>query len=152
MDQVIGNKGRITILSLMLAGIVFSSVTLGFMMYVGDMQTQYSAQTTSYENNASKEAQDAVDRAGEISSNLKEGTEGTQLTGIDMVDTIIGSLFTTFKNLTTTMPKLFTGMITTVTSVIGLPSWVGGMITTIVITIAAFVIARMFLKSGRLGG
>ena len=148
MDQV----GSITILSVMLAAVVFSSVTLGMMVYVDDMQAQYGVQSSEYKNNATREAEETISKAGNMSSDLKKQMTGTTITGIDVVDSILGSLFGTFKNLTTTIPVLFTGMMTTATSMLGLPDWVGNMIQTIIVLVIVFLIARMFLKSGRLGG
>lgn len=146
MDEV----GKVTILSLLLTGLIFSGVFLGLYTFMGDMQNNYGGTTTQYETNASTEAKESIEQAGQISNDLKESMETQEFSGDNIIDLIFGGLFNAFRNLLTTVPIVFTGMVTTTTSTLGLPIWVQTMVSSAIIIAVVFVIARLVFKGGRL--
>lgn len=146
MDEV----GNVTILSLLLTGLIFSGVFLGLYTFMGDMQNNYGGTTTQYETNASTEAKESIEQAGQISNDLKESMETQEFSGDNIIDLIFGGLFNAFRNLLTTVPIVFTGMVTTTTSTLGLPIWVQTMVSSAIIIAVVFVIARLVFKGGRL--
>jgi len=144
------NKGNVTMLSLILTALVFSGVFLGLYMAMGDIQSNYGANTAKYETNASSESQEAINKAGEISDDMQQRMEDEEFSGDNIIDLIFGGLFDNFRRLLVTIPILFTGIITTTSSTLGLPWWVQSIVTTAVITAVVFVVARLVFKRGRL--
>lgn len=148
------NNGRITILSLILSGLALAGLIAGMMGYIGGAGNQpaYNSNIGNYQNDPAVEAQDAINQTGNISSQLEGSMKGTTITGINIIDQIFGGLFVSFRNLLTTVPDIFTGILTTSADIIGLPGWTVSIITTAITAVIVFIVARLVFKGGRLGG
>ena len=122
--------------------IIVSGVIVGLMAFASDIFDNYDV---SYDDltymNKTSEYEDSV-------SDVKDSIESADATGIAWIDlplTFVAGAYSALK-LLLNIPQILISIVMEASYIIGIPAWVTGMVSAIVVVIIVFVILRAILK------
>lgn len=145
------NKGRLTILSVIITMLVFGGIMLGFLNFYGSMSQKYDVKESSREiqGNVSEQANYVTEQAQDLANSTKTRVSGFR-TGFAPVDLTIVAVQGAFNVVLSFLeiPEIMFAMINAGATALGLPGWTVGIIDAIITITIAYLVLKIIL--GRL--
>ena len=125
--------------NLLIAIILFSAVLLGVGGFYANLSTNYGTSTTDIRSLS------ALNQTQEQINQIKGSIDRSEPNILSLVDILATGVFSTLK-LMLAIPNIFSGIITDVAGILGLPGWVFGVFMALVTIYVVYAIIKAITK------
>lgn len=128
----------------LITAIVFSSIAIGSLMFIGGVSGNYDTEQASFVNDSAHRSMGAVENT---SDELQSKINATQVSQGDPISTVFGSVFNGVKVLVNTGPTMYMSMVNAAESTKVVPGWAVHMASAIVSVVVLYLVIKLLLGS-----